>query len=361
MRLQIGSLLLSLCMSTNVSAQELKIDALLPSVVVRQDSAIMTFKMKVSATEMNSRNSINLIPMLRSNSQIKDFSEIILNGERAHKTYRRANAMKKRKSKNKNENSINTIREYKFTGEAQEIEYRASVPAENWMQFAEIVLKREDRNEDGMKIKSEILPMPNQKVTTSLYQAAGTNYTEPSYSAETPVLPIADNTVSSSMTASAPVSENFYKGSFLPPESDATDERNKKELNFNLEEARVMIDVNPRILSLRELYTVALSYKEDKEMFYRIIDISVKSYPADPVANLNAASAAIERGNIRDAGRYLQMASRETLAYKNCRGVFELLTNNTYEGIRLLKSAKAEGSEEAAYNLKQFFKSRSTK
>lgn len=360
MRLPLSSLLLTLCLSSNVSAQELKIDALLPSVVVRQDSAIMTFKMKVSATEMNSRNSINLIPMLRSNSQIKDFSEIILNGERAHKTYRRMNAMKRRKSKNKNTAAINAAREYKFTGEAQEIEYRASVPAENWMQFAEIVLKREDRNEDGMKIKSEILPMPNQKVTTSLYQAAGTNYSDQSYGTETPVLPIADNSVSSSMPVAAPVVEN-YKGSFLPPESDATDERNKKELKFNLEEARVMIDVNPRILSLRELYTVAISYKEDKEMFYRIIDISVKSYPADPIANLNAASAAIERGNIRDAGRYLQMASRETLAYKNCRGVFELLTNNTYEGIRLLKAAKAQGSEEAAFNLKQFFKSRSTK
>ena len=359
MKLEIGSLLLSLCLSSNISAQELKIDALLPSVVVRQDSAIMTFKMKVSAAEMNARNSISLIPMLRSNTQIKDFSEIILNGEKAHRTYRRMSAMNRRKSKNKAA-SANKIREYKFNGSTQEIEYRASVPAESWMQYAEIVLKREDRNGDGMKTKSEILPMPNQKVTASLYQMPETSYTPEVNTASVTTMSSAGNTTLGSTQAVTPLA-NTYKGSFLPPESDATDERNKKELKFNLEEARVMIDVNPRILSLRELYTVALSYKEDKEMFYRIIDISVKSYPADPIANLNAASAAIERGNIHEAGRYLQMAARDTLAYKNCRGVFELLTNNTYEGIRLLKAAKAEGSEEAAFNLKKFFESKTIK
>ena len=96
------------------------------------------------------------------------------------------------------------------------------------------------------------------------------------------------------------------------------------------------------------------------EQFYKIIDISVKIYPASPVANLNAAAAAIERGNTQAAGRYLQMASHETLAYKNCRGAYELLCNNTYEGIRLLKAAKAEGSEEATYNLKIFFESNQT-
>ena len=37
-----------------------------------------------------------------------------------------------------------------------------------------------------------------------------------------------------------------------------------------------------------------------------------------------------------------------------------MFCNNTYEGIRLLKAAKAEGSEEATYNLKIFFESNQT-
>ncbi len=50
------------------------------------------------------------------------------------------------------------------------------------------------------------------------------------------------------------------------------------------------------------------------------------------------------------------MALHEGLAYKSCRGVYELMTGNTYEGIRILKAAKAEGSEEAAYNLNVFLR-----
>ena len=133
-----------------------------------------------------------------------------------------------------------------------------------------------------------------------------------------------------------------YKGSYISPASDDVDIRNQKELNFNLEEAKIMADINPQMLSLRELYTVALSYADNKTKFYQIINISVKLYPVHPVANLNAAAAAIEQGDTKSA-------------YKSCRGVYELMTGNTYEGIRILKAAKAEGSEEAAYNLNVFF------
>ena len=100
---------------------------------------------------------------------------------------------------------------------------------------------------------------------------------------------------------------------------------------------------------------VALSYKNEPEQFYKIIETSVRIYPAHPVANQNAAAAAIEQGNWQAAGQYLQMAPHETLAYKNCKGVYELMTGNLYEGIRLLKSAKAEGSEEAGMKLTLFF------
>ena len=68
-----------------------------------------------------------------------------------------------------------------------------------------------------------------------------------------------------------------------------------------------------------------------------------------------AAAAAIEQGDTKSASKFLSMALHEGLAYKSCRGVYELMTGNTYEGIRILKAAKAEGSEEAAYNLNVFF------
>ena len=146
-----------------------------------------------------------------------------------------------------------------------------------------------------------------------------------------------------------------YKGSYVSPATDDVDIRNQKELNFNLEEAKIMADVNPQMLSLRELYTVALSYADNKAKFYQIINISVKLYPVHPTANLNAAAAAIEQGDTQSISKFLSMAPHDSLAYKNCRGVYELMTGNTYEGIRMLKAAKTEGSEEASYNLNVFF------
>ena len=89
------------------------------------------------------------------------------------------------------------------------------------------------------------------------------------------------------------------------------------------------------MLSLRELYTVAISYKNTPEQFYKIIDISVKIYPASPVANLNAAAAAIERGNTQAAGRYLQMASHETLADRKSTR----LNSSHYQQSRMPSSA----------------------
>ena len=49
------------------------------------------------------------------------------------------------------------------------------------------------------------------------------------------------------------------------------------------------------------------------------------------------------------------MALHDSLAYKNCRGVYELMSGNTYEGIRMLNAAISEVSEEAAYILNAFF------
>lgn len=107
-----------------------------------------------------------------------------------------------------------------------------------------------------------------------------------------------------------------YKGTYVSPETDDVDARNQKELNFSLEEAKMIAEINPQMLSLRELYTVALSYTEDKARFYKIINISVKLYPVHPVANLNAAAAAIEQGDVKSAGKFLSMALHDSLAYK---------------------------------------------
>lgn len=338
-------ILFSFLFAGYASAQNMKIDIPTPSVNVRQDSTIVTLKMTVSVPDMNPLAHINLIPVLADGSRKVELPVVILNGKKAQAAYRRNQAILKRKKVP----TPNTFAAYPIDEKQKVIVYRVAVPSEGWMSRGELSLRKEVMNSKNEKIQNEVISLKAQNIR--------------SVAPRTEVVP-ADNSLTStnfsqsagpSVPQAVPQTGKNFKGSFISPESDATDERNQKELNFSLDEARVIAEVNPQMLSLRELYTVALSYKNTPAQFYKIIEISVKNYPASPVANLNAAAAAIELGDVYAAGRYLQMASHKEIAYMNCRGVYELLSNNTYEGIRLLKAAKAAGSEEAAQNLKIFF------
>lgn len=340
---------LLLC-STFAAAQNLRLDILPPFITLGQDSAVISMKMTFNVPQMDTQSQIRLTPILADGEHSAELPQIRLNGERAHRLYRRTLALNKRKGKADGTPVFTAIA---LTDGNQTIDYRASVPSSNWVQHARLTIKKEIFNGNGNKIQSENITIPSQIKSVFIPQQDRSQEYSPAVPFSAPIIPEHRPVSSSSY-------EKHFKGSYISPESDATDERNQKELNFSLDEARVIAGINPQMLSLRELYTVAISYKNIPEQFYKIIDVSVKIYPASPVANLNAAAAAIERGNTQAAGRYLQMASHETLAYKNCRGAYELLCNNTYEGIRLLKAAKAEGSEEATYNLKVFFESNQT-
>ena len=213
-------------------------------------------------------------------------------------------------------------------------------PAEDWMNHATLLLRRTIIRPEGEQALKDTLLITSQPAALPSSQKNPDEVTS-----------TAENTSPADMTTT----KMKYKGSYVSPATDDVDIRNQKELNFNLEEAKIMADVNPQMLSLRELYTVALSYADNKAKFYQIINISVKLYPVHPIANLNAAAAAIEQGDTQSISKFLSMAPHDSLAYKNCRGVYELMTGNTYEGIRMLKAAKTEGSEEASYNLNVFF------
>ena len=309
-------ILLSLLICNLLPAQNVKLDIKPHFLGVRADSLFVSMDISVEIEDMNPKNAVILTPILTGQDRKILLPAIQLNGKQKQKLYVRNQILRKKK----NSKESNTA--YLVTGiddeHSRTIAYQTSLPAP---QYA-------------------VLP-PNVTAT------------------DIPAQEISATTMSTNSMPSispTPVNKKLkYKGSYISPASDDVDIRNQKELNFNLEEAKIMADINPQMLSLRELYTVALSYADNKTKFYQIINISVKLYPVHPVANLNAAAAAIEQGDTKSASKFLSMALHEGLAYKSCRGVYELMTGNTYEGIRILKAAKAEGSEEAAYNLNVFF------
>ena len=328
-------------------AQTYQLNALSAEWENRRDSTVLKLELSLETDDLKSFDHICVTPILSGMNQRVTLPTLRLNSKQAQKKWQRDRLLARRKG----ESALQTGPVVLIDQEKMRFQYRGAIAALYGAQSLKLELQKEVFQKKGPRIQNELLTVVHKGSLPAVPALPVAPVRQPDAQASVPSAPVAPV---------APVGVSMgtrYKGSYLSPESDATDERNQKELNFSLDEARVMAEITPQMLSLRELYTVALSYKNQPEKFYRIIQTSVQIYPAHPVANQNAAAAALEQGNVEAAGRYLQVASHETLAYKSCRGIYELLCNNLYEGIRLLKSAKAEGSEEAAINLKLFFES----
>lgn len=328
----------SLLICNLLPAQNIKLDITPHFLGVRADSLLLTMDVAVEIENMESKNAIRLTPVLTGQEKKLSLPSILLNGKQKQKLYLR-NQLLRKKNKHSKEDATFLVAGI-GESDSRTIAYRTSLPAEDWMNQATLLLRRTIIRPDGEQSLKDTLLMTSQPAVLPFLQ-------------KSPDEPV--STTPSVSPTDMTTAKMKYKGSYVSPATDDVDLRNQKELNFNLEEVKIMADISPQMLSLRELYTVALSYADNKAKFYQIINISVKLYPVHPIANLNAAAAAIEQGDIQSISKFLSMAPHDSLAYKNCRGVYELMTGNTYEGIRMLKAAKAEGSEEASYNLNVFF------
>lgn len=80
------------------------------------------------------------------------------------------------------------------------------------------------------------------------------------------------------------------------------------------EEISQIIKTAPQNLSLSELFVLAKSLQPGSKEYNETFDLAVKLYPNDPVANLNAGTAAMMRGDLEVAKNYLSKAGDSTEA-----------------------------------------------
>ncbi len=76
----------------------------------------------------------------------------------------------------------------------------------------------------------------------------------------------------------------------------------------DVDEIKEILKTNPTKLSLNEMYLVAQTLEPGSEEFNEIFETAVRLYPDDPVANINAANIAMERGDLATARKYLDRA-----------------------------------------------------
>lgn len=125
---------------------------------------------------------------------------------------------------------------------------------------------------------------------------------------------------------------------------------------YNIDEAKELLKTRPQLLSLEEMYLVAQTYEEGSEEFNEVFDIAVRMYPADPIANINAAAMELKRGNIDQAVRYLERSDKSSAAAQNNQGVYHLLKGELIQAEACFNKAKSLGAEQANANLEELGK-----
>lgn len=120
----------------------------------------------------------------------------------------------------------------------------------------------------------------------------------------------------------------------------------------DINEIRRIFEEQPSKLSLNELFILARSYNEGSSEFNEVFETAARMYPTDATANLNAATAAMENGNLELASRYLAKAGNSPTALY-CRGVLAGLRQDYATARKLLQQAADAGIPQAADAIEQ--------
>lgn len=107
-------------------------------------------------------------------------------------------------------------------------------------------------------------------------------------------------------------------------------------------EIRQLLLSEPGKLSLNEIYIATQGLEPGSDEYNEIFETAARLFPGEPVANLNAANAMMQRGDLIGAERYLSKAGNSSEAIY-ARGVMAALKGNYEEAVNLVEEAVAKG------------------
>lgn len=117
-------------------------------------------------------------------------------------------------------------------------------------------------------------------------------------------------------------------------------------------EIRRILKTQPRKLSLNEFYLVAQELIPGTDEFTNVFETAVRMFPDDQTANLNAANAAMRRGDLEGAKQYLAKAG-DTPEAVYARASHAFLSGQYPEAEALFRQARQMGVEQAVETLEQ--------
>ena len=116
-------------------------------------------------------------------------------------------------------------------------------------------------------------------------------------------------------------------------------------------EARELLYTHPEMLSLDEIYGVALFYEPGSKQYREVYEIAAAQYPKDVIANNNAAAALLQGGNAKAARPYLEKIGDKESSFINL-GAYYYISGDLDRALEYFNKAKEAGIEQADQNLR---------
>lgn len=125
--------------------------------------------------------------------------------------------------------------------------------------------------------------------------------------------------------------------------------------NFDLDEARRIINERPELLSLAEMYKVAGSYDIDSPEYAHAMATAARYFPMEPAVLNDTAMAAIDSGEYATAVKTLARAAStaDNPALLNTLGIAYAMTGDYYKAEEAFRTAAQGGCSAAEHNLSE--------
>lgn len=119
---------------------------------------------------------------------------------------------------------------------------------------------------------------------------------------------------------------------------------------YTVERALVVMQTNPRHLSVDEYHRIAETYPVGSQQYSDVYSVALRHYPDDVVVNNNMAAMALSNGDTAAAREHLEKCRDYDRALNNL-GILEAMEGHYNQAERHFRKAAENGSAEARYNL----------
>lgn len=126
--------------------------------------------------------------------------------------------------------------------------------------------------------------------------------------------------------------------------------------NFNIEEAKKLVDTDPRKLSVGELYQVAGTYEKGSKEYNHVMAVAAKTYPQIVAAAVNQAGLLMAEKKYDEALAVLAASDQNDARILAAQGYAYINKGEQAKARAAWEKAAAKGSADAKHNLAELNK-----